>query len=397
MEAKNVSQKIYNFIEDKNYRWEGSRLIISGVLVSHETRTKIIELEEETDQFEIFFDGDRTNSYELVDGSICKIKLSPPQTQICFFAKDLDQLLKRDFALHPGVQSLVIIDSSFISWQNTNKPSNEIAAYFSLQQLLNYFIDEKIAIKTKVDQVSFIFANNSTSFDLQIDKEFLKENFSKIINGSKKILNIFKDTVHKEEKIRLLKSEILRLTQSSPQNSRFKHLCKLLDDIAINFSANYDIFVSKFSFQSEKEKLNDELTTFSKKTNEVTSTIQTQILAIPLTLILSYSQMKTEVNEKPFLVNSFVVIASIIFSILVIKLLASRELTLSLLESEISSKIQRFKTDLPEIFIHLKKDFCIVKKQVKKTKNMILFLKIILFAGSISTIVMFFILTPQFQ
>lgn len=397
MEAIELSQKIYDFIADKNFCWEGSRLKITDIVINHERRVIITELEDEANQFELFSNGKRINSYELVDESICEIRLSPPQDQNCFFAKDLDQLLKRDFALHPGVQSLIISDSSFISWQNINTPTNEIKAYFSLHQLLTYFIDEGVAIKTKVDQISIVFANTSTSFDLQIDKEFLKENSSKIIDGSEKILNIFKDSVHKEEKIRLLKSEILRLTQSSPQNSRFKHLCKLLDDIAINFSANYDIFVSKFSFQSEKEKLNDELTTFSKKINEVTSTIQTQILAIPLTLILSYSQMKTDVNENPLLVNSFVVIASMIFSILVFKLLTSRELTLSLLESEINSKIKRFRTDLPEVFILLEKEFCIVRKQVKKTKNMILFLKTILFAGSISTIMMFFILTPQFQ
>ena len=144
-----------------------------------------------------------------------------------------------------------------------------------------------------------------------------------IIEGIDLTSSIIKEKLHIEDKKRILKAILFNSLRSSEEDKRLNHYLSQCHEISRSFSNNYDLFASEFSFELEHDKLIKQLQDFSSELSSILSSIQGRILAIPLSLILAYGQMKTMPEDNPLFVNTAVLLAALVFSILMWFLLTS--------------------------------------------------------------------------
>ena len=395
MNDKEISKSIFSFIQRREHSWEADWIVVNDVLYDDSTKEFIDTFDSDYPHFEILNQGRHVDHYSIKQNTHINIRVSPPRKKICFFAKDLEDLLSTKFSIVPQPADFIISELDFVSWENQPTTYPSISAYLILGELVKKLISVEV-FKIKHDNAIFLsFANNSLTFIAQITSEVLSSNYSSIITGSENILAMFSSPLYQQDKCRLLKGQIFSTMESLQKSDRFIIFCNLLEEIASNFSDNYDLFISKFSFQSDQENLMKQQYEYSKQISEILSSIQNKILAIPLSLILSYTQMKTEIIDRPFLINSFVVLGSLIFTFLVWKLLGSQEEMLKLISSEFDFKRKRIIKEIPLLFKKMERGFETIDQQIERTNQMLLFLKVLTIIGSFITFCFYFTLTPQ--
>lgn len=119
----------------------------------------------------------------------------------------------------------------------------------------------------------------------------------------------------------------------------FKDADLLLEDVR----DNYELFISEFSFKKIKDEIEREKLDFTIKLNTVFSSIQNQLLAIPVAFVLVGGQME---NTGSWSQKNIVIwLGALVFALLLSLLVRNQRNTLSAVRQEIDQQWTKIESD----------------------------------------------------
>lgn len=400
MNQREYSQKIFEFAEKNGLEWINEKIESKVTLAKFHIDFAEQMYEYEKSEFKIKKGGRYIGKHELEIGDQVTFEISPPRSRNnVFYAKNLKDLLKYKFSIINKPSDIVIHDQKFFSWDITEKGTSNIPvnilAYYRVCNFVESLIDDGIFKNTYNDEMLLFSGDGMIDLTARINATALRHEANKKIEAIDRIMEIIETDIYKDDKKRILKAVFFSYLKPRKKYLRFWGLLDAIEEISKTFSNNYELFVSEFSFDSEQENLMMQRRDYCNRLSSILSGIQSKILAIPLSLILAFGQMKTDSTDNPLFVNSGVLIAALVFSTLMWILLLSQEQVLIALHEEITSKANRFKREIPKLFPLVENTFAVLEKQYNSTKNMVIFLKALIIIGFGATIVSYAYLTPN--
>ena len=156
--------------------------------------------------------------------------------------------------------------------------------------------------------------------------------------GLKQFIAEFVDAdIHKEQKITIIKSVLIEMLKNN-EIDRLTLPCLIsrFSEFLERVNANYQLYVSEFSFDKIKAQVESEKLEITLKLNKVFSEIQNQLLVVPIALILIGSQMKLSNTFTP--TNISIWCGAIVFGIFMSLLIRNQCSTLKAIKLEMDSQ-----------------------------------------------------------
>lgn len=151
---------------------------------------------------------------------------------------------------------------------------------------------------------------------------------------------------HQEQKQTIVKTVLLELF-AGRSKLPFSELLAKFADFAEKVRASYQLYVAEFSFQKVKEEVEKEKLDAMLKLNKVFSDIQSQLLAVPVALLLVGGQM---VNSGRWSSKNVLIwLAALIFAALMDLLIRNQRHTLRAVKQEIDQQRQQLETKYQDV------------------------------------------------
>lgn len=141
--------------------------------------------------------------------------------------------------------------------------------------------------------------------------------------------------IHKEQKQTILKTALLEIF-SGKGKQPFSEILRRFDDLVEKVRSSYQLYVAEFSFQKVKAEVEKEKLDAMVKLNKVFSDIQSQLLAVPVALVLVGGQMedKGAWTSK----NVLIWLGALVFAALMDLLIRNQRHTLKAVKQEIGQQ-----------------------------------------------------------
>lgn len=151
---------------------------------------------------------------------------------------------------------------------------------------------------------------------------------------------------HHEQKRTILKTVLLELF-SGRVRLPFSELLARFDEFVDKVRASYQLYVAEFSFQKVKAEVEKEKLDAMVKLNKVFSDVQSQLLAVPVALVLVGGQManKGVMTSK----NLLIWLGALVFAVLMDLLIRNQRHTLRAVKNEIDQQRQQIETKYQSI------------------------------------------------
>ncbi len=151
---------------------------------------------------------------------------------------------------------------------------------------------------------------------------------------------VLSDT-HEEQKQTIIKTALLELF-AGRNKLPFSELLGKFAEFIEKIRAGYELYVAEFSFQKVKEEVEKEKLDAMLKLNKVFSDIQSQLLAVPVALVLVGGQM--EHSGRWTSKNILIWLAALIFAVLMDLLIRNQRHTLKAVKQEIDQQRRQIAT-----------------------------------------------------
>ncbi len=140
---------------------------------------------------------------------------------------------------------------------------------------------------------------------------------------------------HQEQKRTILKTVLLELF-SGRKKLPFSDLLSHFDEFVDKVRTSYQLYVAEFSFQKIKAEVEKEKLDAMVKLNKVFSDVQSQLLAVPVALVLVGGQMENKGTWTSK--NLLIWLGALIFSVLMDLLIRNQRHTLKAVKHEIDQQ-----------------------------------------------------------
>lgn len=158
-----------------------------------------------------------------------------------------------------------------------------------------------------------------------------------------KLLELFKDDVHRDQKLAILAEAIAHTCEPQPLARRFTYLLDNIAAVAEEVRNGYRLFASSFSYAKIRSDLEAAKVEYIGKIHKTLTDIQGQLLGIPVATIIVASQLKVVTGcGLEFWTNVAVLGGAWIFLGLLLIAIVNQWFTLS----SISDEIERQQTKL---------------------------------------------------
>ena len=402
-DAKRIVQRTKDLLAQcADVAWE--QALFKGTFTKSATTTSLLQALDSDGETQIElekFDGSplslETAIENINDGDTLRISVRPVRTEWAFVARDFDDLLDHfDFGIQQP-QIYLISELTYTNIEETADKPHPVEIYGRTLTFVNLLRD--IAEYVEPLKKTFIFIGGKRRLDLNITYSShdmgLKSEFYD------KFEHVFSEGLHYGVKKTLFVSALLETLQNAPVKERFQVLLSKLDLLWQKFYADYQLYVSEFSFENEKEKLEERKREYIVGLNSVISGIQNQILAVPISLVLISGQMKligpeigTSQNLSKLLANTSILVGAIVFATLMFVLTRNQRRTLETLKQEYTLRQKRYQQELPQILQDLQKAFADVDKRRSQVENLLLFVNVVIIVGLVFSGVMFILNLP---
>jgi hypothetical protein len=299
------------------------------------------------------------------------VKIELPRTDNIIYASDLDDILTyQDFSWKKP-DFFYISEWDYFSDNNKDIPSG-IKAYNLILEFINLLIQEETGnhhSKKKGDLSVFLLGMNKK---LQLDIVYSQKqlDFDLLYIPLNKLFGIISEKVYKDTKFSLLRKTLIDFLIQIPQKDRFKYLLNNMSEFTKQFHQNYELFLSEFEFENEREKIENVKREYLLGLNKVFDDIQNKILAIPASLILIGSQMKypQQIDTKSIITNSLILIGSFIFTWIMFLMTRNQLNTLQAIRNDFSLRKKRIKSKLNDtgLYKDLEESFTILENRYGK-------------------------------
>lgn len=267
-----------------------------------------------------------------------ELEFNLPSENNALFAIDIDDLLRAPSRLLTCPKKFYLADIDYLFSGDGDEPPAIVKGYLDASlfaSTLNNISDHSLPLGPK----AIFLQGEKLELSLAYSSKDLKE-----LEGLEKfILDFVKADIHKDQKATIIKGVLIEMLRSSEIDrltvscliQRFQEFLERVND-------NYQLYVSEFSFEKIKERVETEKFDFTLKLNKVFSDIQNQLLAVPIALVLVSSQMKME-NGLSFL-NMSIWCGVLIFGFLMSLLIRNQRSTLNAIKLEIDSQWNNIKS-----------------------------------------------------
>lgn len=266
------------------------------------------------------------------DESTGFIEFQVPQSNDSFFALKFDDLIATPTRKCKAPEEFYIAELDFF-YPKDAVENISVEAYIDFTKLIDCL--QKIADhSTKVPSFRAIFLHGEKldlSLDFKVDDLVRLERLEDFIN------DFVQSDIHKTQKATIIKGVLFEMLNSGEIN-RFTLPCitKRFSEFVDRLYANYELYVSEFSFEKIKNQVEKEKFEFILKMNKVFSEIQNQLLAIPAALLLVGSQMS--VTSGLSTKNFIIWIGALVFALFISLLIRNQRNTLKAIKLEFDSQ-----------------------------------------------------------
>lgn len=204
------------------------------------------------------------------------------------------------------------------------------------------------------------------------------------------------DTNHQAEKSSILKEALVSLLSSVEVKHRFKFLVSNFSEFSVRFEEGYRLFAASFSFEKVRQEYEEQYREYVSKLNAAFSEVANKLLAIPITLFVSFSQIvplstiTDPVTAQITIVkNVGVVLVSLLMFLYVRELTVMQRSTLCAVHSEYTELMKRFKSSYPTGYTRIEELHLKLDERYKYLKRGLLFADITAFIGLLVTLYIF--------
>ncbi|MGK0255309.1 MAG: hypothetical protein ACI9OE_002838 [Mariniflexile sp.] len=377
---------LLSFLKRNDFQWNGWTLCAS-IKIDALLKDDLIKYDD-MDHLQIKFEDENYDHVDINDVELeltIKISFELPRTDECFVAKNVDDLIKRTSIITPPKYYEIYDD----------KVNDDAYTYKKLCEFIKICIENDVLEKHhNVDTLVLFYSNTKVVIPCKSINTNFNKDLGKNLNN---LIEKFNSDKHKADRIHMLRSSLFAVLNNCQESNRLNHLLENSVNFVKLFEQNYDLFMSEFSFDSEKETIFTAKREFLLKLSQLISGIQGKLLAIPLSLVLVLGQMKTKPEDNPLLVNTLIMVSALVFTVIMLIILISQLTSIAAIKSEVSSKKERFELELSNLYQEVKIAFDSVLSQCLYNKLFIYFLIIIVIFGLLGSTVAYILLTPEIK
>lgn len=319
------------------------------------------------------------------------IKSSDYQGSDAFFAENLSELVS-----FGGNQSKV--PESFLLYNDGNcylypddVPQNaEILHYIQITELLQLLSEHADYCET--NKLIFLQKSKLILTVPSYGQDLLKYE----LDGFVLLKKTLSDTNHQAEKSSILKEALVSLLSSVEVTNRFKFLVANFSEFSVRFEEGYRLFAASFSFEKVRKEYEEQYREYVSKLNAVFSEVANKLLAIPITLFVSFSQIVplSTINDPvsaqiTVVKNVGVVLVSLLMYLYVRELTVMQRSTLDAVHSEYTGLMERLKSSYPTGYTRIEQLHTKLNNRYKYLKRGLLFADIVAFIGLLVTLIIF--------
>lgn len=376
----------------KNVSWDGAYLF-GAVKVDDELISFVDDYE---DDLEIALENAQSNviySSDIKKYSNLQIKFLPPRKEYAFFARDFDDYLA-NFGFMYKPASEFYISSIDALYPNNSSNSTQIEAYLRIVKL--YELLGTVADHSDIDNVTahkhiFLSATGKDEFDVVYDQSIIEKLSGRLdsfeIDSARE--DVFMEP-HKNSKKILLKKSMSQFVIGAKEEEKFGLIIERFSDIFKSYKNNYELFLNEFSFEDERETLEQSKREYILKLNEILGGIHGKLLAVPVSLVIVAGQMKPQTEANFFLINLIILSGAFVFALLMWMLTANQLHSLIAVKTEFRGKKERLKGQLKHsLFNELCQAFEQLDDRFDHQRRMIRFVDYLVLVGFIFSFFVF--------
>lgn len=245
-------------------------------------------------------------------------------------------------------ENILIYEEIYNQYSNTDQkskiePLNSIIFFIGCLAKQYYYRDNQIIIFAK-NHCEIPVQHNS--FEKYLDIALSYINSDQLLDSLQKFTDWLSSSydstdydlskslaVHENERYTIAASEFVDNLNSIDKGDRVFHILKNIDIIYQSTLSKYSLYLDDFKYSRFNDKIAKYADDFLIKVNKTISELQTQILAIPLSVaILGTLKPDTKLNQ-------FIFLAFLIYSIMVFYATAQQTYNLNLISSQIKNFI----------------------------------------------------------
>ncbi len=384
--------EIISFLKSNDFSWNDWKLSKTVVLTESLKQQFLSYDEKELLEFDCIGSDEKLIDIEDVKvGSTILIECSLPRANSLFVAKDIFDLVSRT-SLLKKVENYIIYDIDYVSWRD-KEDHHDVFSYEKICAFILLCIEHSVLeFHHETNKLVLYFSNTKLIVPCELCARSLKGTVGQDFN---EIIKKFENDKHRSDKVHMLRASLYTILNKCNESKRLTHIVNKSSNFLRLFEQNYDLFMTEFCFNTEKDKIFEAKREFITKLNQLLSGIQAKILAIPLSLVLVLGQMKTNPEDNPFLINSLIISSSVIFTVTMLFLLFSQLSAVSAIKHEVKSKKSRFELELSDLYEDVAIAFESVLKQCSYNRWFIIVMMLIVSLGLVGSFIAYVILTPE--
>lgn len=375
--------EIYRSIESPV--WEGDH--VCGLVKVGEPLSSFVS--EYEDDFEVELKDEQglvINNDDLGQYNSLQIKFLPPRKAFSFFAKDFDDYLEHFNFRYKQANEFYIanIDGIYKNGDSSNKQIKAYCIIVSLYELLLRVADHTEKEGTSAHRHIILSVSGKEDIPVIYNSQIIDRLSGNLHGEDIDIATIEEElfsSPHKGSKLSLFKKSISQYLSSNNSDSKFAILIEQLLEIFNNYKNNYELFLHEFSFEDEKEKLEQKKQEYLLKLNDILNGIHGKLLAVPISLVIVAGQMKASTVDNYLITNLIILVGAFVFALLMWLLTANQLHSLSAIKTEYSAKKNRLKiefrnslyAELDQAFIQLDLRFKHQRRLVRVIDYLVLF------------------------
>ncbi|TGQ89029.1 hypothetical protein EN851_22255 [Mesorhizobium sp. M8A.F.Ca.ET.208.01.1.1] len=277
-------------------------------------------------------------------GKQAHVQFNAPRTSHGRFALSFANLIAGPKARVEEPANYFVVDGRLT--RHSQPPSDLQLRYRSVLSLVA-LLARAAAFLDGVQQELVFFRDGRIAIPVNYDEKDLT---SLKADQVAKLVGLFADPVHLEQKLTILSEAVIDLVAGLPTGQRFRHVMRGVGEIVEKVAAGYRLFASSFTYSKIRREVETAQAEFITRIHKTFVDLQGQILGIPIATIVVASQLKVaKACGVEVWTNIAVIAGAWIFVLFLLASIVNQWLTLKAIAFEFGRQQDRLVKDFAEV------------------------------------------------
>jgi hypothetical protein len=319
-----------------------------------------------------------TDPADLVVGQDVRIRVGAPRLALGLLVRTFDDLLNAPEARLTEPKAYFVIDGRIE--KGTTPPTVGQTGYRQILEVGALFAEAASYLDWTRQELVFFREGKFV-----VPVKYCAETVMRFAHGaSDKLLDLFMDDVHRDQKLAILAEAIAHTCESQPLARRFTYLLDNITAVAEEVRNGYRLFASSFSYAKIRGDLEAAKVEYIGKIHKTLIDIQGQLLGIPVATIIVASQLKVATGcGLEFWTNVAVLGGVWIFLGLLLIAIVNQWFTLSSISDEIERQQTKLAADYAAISVQFIDVFAGLLGRITWHRSALVGIGVIAFLGAI--------------